>query len=362
MERSTLPLPAPEPDHAGRRGGASWPDSGGHRLSRPLRHSEFVVPVALPFTFPSLSHFEEAVDEALEAAASTDGFSPRTISGIRYSTRRLATFVRERHLVRQFLSGQLPVQVRVLEQWLGWLRTGGANHTTVNHYWRMLHAGLKRVGARTGMAEPTQFLPVPQPGQPLPRFLTRQALETVLRGAANRQWIGGLFERRRNVALIACMGLGGLRRGEVLHLEVGDIDLASGAIKVRRGKGRGGGKDRVVYMPPGLRSSLSDYMVERAKRQGASGRLFLSTRFDRAMGVITIRRICETLRRVTGVDVAPHLLRHTCATLLRQAGVPDRISMEQLGHASLGVLQRYSHVTDEERCDVVARLDVEAPS
>ena len=45
--------------------------------------------------------------------------------------------------------------------WLGWLRAGGANHTTVNYYWRMLHAGLKRLGARTGMAEPTQFLPVP---------------------------------------------------------------------------------------------------------------------------------------------------------------------------------------------------------
>ena len=362
MKRPTLPPSVPAPQNESRRGRRSWPNSDGRLVSRDLRYSEFVVPVALPFTFPSLSHLEAVVDEALEVAAAAEGLSPRTVGGIRYSTERLVSFVRERHLERVFLSGQLPVQVHVLEQWLGWLRTGGANHTTVNYYWRMLHAGLKRVGARTGMAEPTQFLPVPRPGHPLPRFLTRQALETVLRGAANHQWIGGLFERRRNVALIACMGLGGLRRGEVLNLEVADIDLTSGSIKVRRGKGRGGGKDRVVYMPPGLRSALSAYMVERAERQGSSGRLFLSTRFDRAMGVITIRRVCETLRKVTGVDVAPHMLRHTCATLLRQAGVPDRISMEQLGHASLGVLQRYSHVTDEERCEVVGRLDVEAPS
>ena len=94
----------------------------------------------------------------------------------------------------------------------------------------------------------------------------------------------------------------------------------------------------------------------------AGGRLFLSTRGHRPIGVTTIRRLCEVLSRVTGVSVAPHMLRHTCATLLRQSGVPDRISMEQLGHSSLTVLQRYSHVTDGERRDVVERLDVEVRS
>ena len=357
----TVPPPRPVPDlpDTARRAEPNWPNAPGRVISRVARPFEYVVPVARPFTYPSLSHFEDAVSEELQAAVSADGLSERTVDGIRYSTQRLTSFLREHRLTRDFLSGQLPVQVRVLEQWLGSLRRGGANHTTVNYYWRMLHAGLKRLGARTGMAEPTQFLPIPRPGRPLPRFLTREAFESVLRAAANRQWPGGVFERRRNVCIVAMMGLGGLRRGEVLRLEVADIDLGSSSITVRGGKGRGGGKDRVVYMPPGLRSALSAYMDERSGRQGSSGRLFLSTRGARPIGVITIRRLCEILRRVAGVDVAPHMLRHTCATLLRQSGVPDRISMEQLGHSSLTVLQRYSHVADGERRDVVERLDVE---
>lgn len=356
------PRPVPKLPDTARRAEPGWPNAPGRVISRVARPFEYVVPVARPFTYPSLSHFEDAVREELHAALSADGLSERTVEGIRYSARRLASFLREHRLERDFLSGQLPVQVRVLERWLGALRRGGANHTTVNYYWRMLHAGLKRLGARTGMAEPTQFLPIPRPGRPLPRFLTREAFEAVLHAAANRQWPGGPFERRRNVGIVAMMGLGGLRRGEVLRLEVADVDLRSSSITVRRGKGRGGGKGRVVYMPPGLGSALSAYLDERAERQGASGRLFLSTRGDRPIGVITIRRLCEVLSRVAGVHVAPHMFRHTYATLLRQSGVPDRISMEQLGHSSLTVLQRYSHVTDEERRDVVERLDVEVRS
>lgn len=352
-------LLTPGSGRGARLAGPRWPESAGKAVSRNARHLDFVVPVAQPFTFPSLSSFEEAFEEALVASAAAEGLSLPTVAGVRYSLRRLTDFIRGRRLERAFLSGQLPEQARALEVWLGSLRAGGANHTTVNYYWRMLHAGLKRLGARTGMAEPTQFLPVPRPGRPLPRFLSRTDLEAVLRAAANYQWPRGPFERHRSVAIIAMMGLGGLRRGEVLRLEVRDIDLTQGAVTVRHGKGRSGGKDRVVFMPPGLRTALSSYLDVRAARPGSTGRLFISTRGTRPIGVTTIRRLCRTLQEVSGVAVAPHMLRHTCATLLRQAGIPDRLAMEQLGHASLGVLQRYSHVTDEERRQIVGRLDID---
>lgn len=347
------PLPTAPRDLAPDRQDLAFQNWLANRAQRGL------TPVALPFAFPSLQHFEAEVDDVLQAAGGAEGCSVRTITGVRFSVRRLCDFLRQTRSERDFLSGQLPTQLRILERWLGWLRAGGANHTTVNHYWRMLHSGLKRLGTRTGMVDPTQFAPTPRPGRPLPRFLTREALTAVLDFVANHQWPDGVFERRRNVALLTCMALGGLRRGEVLGLEVADIDLRGPSIKVQRGKGRGGGKGRLVFMPPGLLTSLSAYLEERFDRQGTVGALFLSTRGDRPIGVITIRRLCEVIRQRTGVVVAPHMLRHTCATLLRQAGVADRLSMEQLGHASLGVLQRYSHVTNEERRDSVGRLDIE---
>ncbi len=325
------------------------------------RRAQGVLPlVALPFTFPSLQHFEESVTGVLEAASGAEGLSDRTVARIRFSVRRLCDFLDRTRADRGFLSGQLPVQLQILERWLGWLRAGGANHTTVNHYWRMLHSGLKRLSARTGMVDPTSFLPTPRTGRPLPRFLTRDALTKVLDFVANHQWPGGAFEQRRNVALLACMALGGLRRAEVLRLTVAAVDLRAPSVKVL-GKGTGGGKGRLVFLPPGLVRALTAYLDERASRVTASSALFLSTRGDRPIGVITIRRLCETVRQGAGIAVAPHMLRHTCATLLRQFGVADRLSMEQLGHASLGVLQRYSHVTDDERRDGVRRLDLDAP-
>jgi integrase len=80
---------------------------------------------------------------------------------------------------------------------------------------------------------------------------------------------------------------------------------------------------------------------------------------DKAMARITVRRICDVVRYKTGVRFTPHMLRHTCATLLRQAGVPDRLAMEQLGHSSLGVLQLYSHVANGELRTAMRGVDVD---
>jgi hypothetical protein len=61
---------------------------------------------------------------------------------------------------------------------------------------------------------------------------------------------------------------------------------------------------------------------------------------------------------MTGIHVAAHMLRHTCATLMRQAGIADRLSMDQLGHSRLEVLQRYSHVVAGERQQALAHFNI----
>jgi integrase len=53
------------------------------------------------------------------------------------------------------------------------------------------------------------------------------------------------------------------------------------------------------------------------------------------------------------------MLRHTYATLLRTAGVPDRVAMDLMGHASLTMLKRYSHVYDGEHADAARKLQLD---
>jgi integrase len=312
--------------------------------------------VARPFQFPSLEHLDERVATTIARAHDIEGLAGKTVAAYRAAYRQFGRFLRETQRERAFLDGQATEQIRVLEGWIAWLRGRGANHTTVNTYWRALHAPFARMARDDGSVSPTRFVPTPRPGTPLPRFLTPDALAAVFRFARNYQWPGGVFERTRTLAILATMALGGCRLGEVLRLQVADVDCDAATLRITRGKGRRGGKDRIVYMPPALTAALTTYLACRAARDLATDRLFASVQGDGPIAEVTIRRLCRILTARTGVKVAPHLLRHTCATLLRQHGVADRLAMEQLGHSSLAVLQRYSHVASGERHAAIVRL------
>ena len=314
----------------------------------------------LPMQFPSLSHFEERVGRVYRHAIEVEGLSGKTVTGYREATKRFVLYLRESGTVESFLRGDVHAQMRVLEGWIAWTRGRGANHTTTNHYWRCLHAVCARISRADAVVDPTMYVPTPRPGRPLPRFLTRAALAEVFRFVRNHEWGFGRLERVRNTALIAVMALGGLRLGEVLRLDFGDLDMVEGRIQIRNGKGRNGGKDRVVYMAPALHAALDSYLDARRKRPLTTPRVFASTRGTGAMARVAVRRLCTLISACTGIKVAPHMLRHTCATLMRQAGIPDRLAMEQLGHSSLLLLQRYSHVTNGELQREVGRLQIDA--
>jgi site-specific recombinase XerD len=310
----------------------------------------------LPFQFPSLQHLDERMAAVTQRAIDVEGLSQKSVRSYRSAHRQFRAYLLETKTDRSFLDGQLPVQRRVLEGWVGWLRGRGVNHTTVNTYWRALHAPIARIARQEGMLDPTRFVETPKPGKSLPKFLSRPALEDVFRFVRNYQWRGGEFERLRNVALIAVMALGGCRLGEVLHMEIDEVDCGLKTIRIKRGKGPRGGKPRVICMPDPLAAAMATYLMARAQRGLATPNVFVAVAGDQPIAEITIRRLCAFITRSTKIKVAPHLLRHTCATLMRQAGIADRLSMEQLGHSRLDVLQRYSHVVPGERQEALAHF------
>jgi integrase len=331
--------------------------SGGHVDDVVLRALVTNLPVK-PLQFPSLEHLDERVARAIHDARVVDGLAISTTRGYRWTYQRFRACLVATRSADRFIRGQLDEQVQILRLWIGWLRTCGANHTSVNSYWRGLHAILARVSREDRTVDPTAFVDAPRPGRPLPRFLTRQALEEVFMFVRNFQWPGGDFERDRDMALVALMALGGCRLGEVLRLEMSHVDLVERAIRVIASKGRNGGKSRTVYMPAALHAALSKYIQRRRARHAATGTVFLAVHGDRPLGATAVKRLCATITRHTGIKVAPHMFRHTCATLLRQDGVSDRLAMEQLGHTSLVALQRYSHVSNGELHREIQRVRV----
>ncbi|MGZ5440317.1 MAG: tyrosine-type recombinase/integrase [Thermoanaerobaculia bacterium] len=262
----------------------------------------------------------------------------------------------------RFLSGDLEAQHRILEAWVAWLRDGNRSSVTINNYWRGLSLIIARINRERGMVNPLVFLPVPKFSRRQARHLTRDAAERVLTFVQHHQW-SSRFEQARNLALVGLLLLAGMRRAEVTRLNFGDVSVANRTIRIVKGKGRYGGKDRTCYMTPQLRSMLAAYEAARATMRTASPAYLLTVRGERGISAAVIRHVLQQVSEALNLPVTPHALRHTYATLLRQSGVADRLAVDLMGHTSLEMLQRYSHVYSGELAEAAEKLvlDLDIP-
>ena len=151
----------------------------------------------------------------------------------------------------------------------------------------------------------------------------------------------------REYPMFLVMATGGLRIGEAIGLQVGDIDVVGQQIHVRRAVRRGyiaspkNGKGRTVDMPPTTMSVLEQLRETRqveAAYQGKEARWLFPQATGGSMPE-TASTVQKSLRRAllgAGIrPIRPHDLRHTYATLAIQAGVDLLTVSRQLGHASI---------------------------
>jgi site-specific recombinase XerD len=356
--RVIVPLP---------EGGVSFVDvrpRGGDpsAYANPRRVAHVRAEPLLPLLLPTIEHLEERLADVRTRAVTVEGLQHETVARWLTAARSFIKFLRSNDTRRAFLSGDYRMQTRIAGDWVAWLREHGVSRTSIATYWRSMDAQLRRVEREDGVLNPLTLIKAPAPGTALPRSLTRAQAERVVLYVRNRVWSSNL-ERTRNVCVIALMLFAGLRRGEVIRLHVADCNVFNGTITVRNGKGRNGGRTRTSYMTPQLQDAVTAYLEAReaAVPERTHPELLTSVAGDLPMSIVTVRRLFEYIHAGTGISISPHMLRHTYALLLRQAGIPDRVSMDLMGHKSLAMLQRYSHVFDGEHQREAAKvhLDVE---
>jgi integrase/recombinase XerD len=146
---------------------------------------------------------------------------------------------------------------------------------------------------------------------------------------------------RTDAALIALLSRGGLRRSEVVALDLADYVSESGAITVRSGKGR---KDRTTYLDGGAAAALADWLAVRGSSDGP-----LLCPVNKA-GKITIRRLSDQAvlgalqkraKQATVKGFSPHDLRRTFISDLLDAGADIATVQRMAGHASPETTSRY---------------------
>ncbi len=161
----------------------------------------------------------------------------------------------------------------------------------------------------------------------------------------------------RDRALVELLYGAGLRVGELTALDVRDLDLHRGDVRVV-GKGS---KERVVPLPAATREALDAYLGARRRPGLLAEPLFTSLRpcvgGSRRLGVRDVRRVLASRARSVGVAdrVHPHRLRHSYATHLLDMGADLREIQELLGHASLSTTEKYTAVSADRLMEVYDR-------
>ncbi len=234
-----------------------------------------------------------------------------------------------------------------LRGWLANMQSGGAARATVAR-----RAGAVRTftawAHRRGLLpeDPALLLGTPKPHRRLPGVLrqndARRLLEVAAVAADDGSAVGS-----RDRAILEMLYATGVRVGELVALDLGDVDHERRVVRVL---GKGNKQRSVPYGGPAA-VALADYLA-RARDElarGAGGQaVFLGVRGGRLDQRAVRKLVHARLADVPDApDLGPHGLRHSAATHLLEGGADLRSVQELLGHASLATTQVYTHVSAE---------------
>jgi integrase/recombinase XerD len=289
------------------------------------------------------------VQRFLDHLAVERGLSGNTIAAYRRDLARYATFLRSNGVRDARRANAATVASFVARLSSSTYRDG--RHYRATSVVRALSSirSFHRFLVREGEAEHNPAAGVVRPRLPraLPRPISVQDVARIL-ATSDDVTPAGLRDR----AVLETLYAAGLRISELVGLDVDDVDLEEGSVRVL-GKG---GKERDVPLGRAACEALDAYLTR--------GRPALATSTSRAALFLNRRGGRLTRQGAAGIlaahvahagietRVTPHTLRHSFATHLLEGGADVRVVQELLGHASVATTQVYTLVTREHLREV----------
>jgi integrase/recombinase XerC len=287
----------------------------------------------------------DALDEYLRHLSLERGLSAHTVRAYRVDLMGLL-----QHATRRDIRDISGIDIRVLRSWLSLLATKGRARTTLARRAAAARGFTAYCAGRGWIADdPGLLLGTPKAHRTLPDVLAQEQVLELLQPPVteSHQPVDESPELLRDQAILELLYATGMRVGELVGLDVDDIDLTRRVVRVF-GKGA---KERTI--PMGLPAARAvEAWSTRGRHRLAVPRsgpaLFLGSR-GRRLDQRAVRRLVHArLANVDGApDMGPHGLRHTAATHLLEGGADLRSVQEILGHATLATTQIYTHVSIE---------------
>jgi integrase/recombinase XerD len=256
------------------------------------------------------------------------GLAQNTIEAYRSDLAQLSTFLGGRQIVKAETGdlrnhvGQLLTQVSA--------RSAARKVVTFRQFFKFLAMDGRIV------RDPMLRVESPKGWKVLPKFLGPSEVEAVLNLETNAHG----YLTRRNRAILELLFASGLRASEIITARLLDLNLAD-RILIVRGKGD---KERMVPFGHPAAEALKHYLAQRHSLTEVSPWIFVG----RGGGQLTRQRLWQIVRACSsgvGRNVAPHMLRHSCATQMMENGADLRTVQTIRGHSDISTTQLYTHVS-----------------
>jgi len=258
------------------------------------------------------------------------------------SPRTSEEYARDVELFARFLGGKLTKATtsdvrRFIMELMGPRKYGAASVRRKIAALRSYFALQKREGRRSD--NPAADVPPPKAPKRLPQVMSEPDVAKLLR---TRRQGKSEFQRLRDIAIMELLYASGIRRAELVGLNLSDVDVHRRRMRVV-GKGN---KQRTVFVNHAAADAIRAYLGVRPRTPDEA--LFVSkrkTRLSHRQAWVVFREFAELSG--LAVHVTPHVMRHSFATHLLENGADLMTIKELLGHESLSTTQIYTNVSLE---------------
>ena len=270
--------------------------------------------------------------------------SAHTVAAYRRDVGRLCEF-----LTNPVLESWRDVNTAHIRSHIAARHRAGASGRTLARELSSIRAFFRYLQAEEVCAHnPAQAVSAPRSPKKLPRTLDTDAMAALM----NTDDEGPLAVR--DSAMLELFYSSGLRLGELVALELRDLDLHDAVVLVRHGKGD---KSRRVPVGGKAREALSLWLAVRRTMTGSAEQSLFVGQRGRALSArsVQLRLRRRAQRNGAGVHLHPHMLRHSFASHLLESSGDLRAVQELLGHADIASTQVYTHLDFQHLAKVYDR-------
>ena len=279
------------------------------------------------------------IDRFLDYLAAERGLSPNTLAAYRRDLARYRRFLSDRGIDDAADAAEEDVAAFVAHLSSSTHDDGKPYRTSSVARALAAVRSLYRFLAEEGdaPADPTAGVVRPRVPRTLPHPLSVDEVGRILDSPS-----GGTAPALRDAAILETLYGAGLRVSELVGLDVDDLDLEEGSVRVL-GKGS---KERRIPIGKSAVHWLQRYLSIR-KQFGNEAKPELFLHRGRSLSRQTAWSIVKTHAATAGVpDISPHTLRHSFGTHMMQHGADSRSVQALLGHSDISTTEIYTHITD----------------